>query len=41
MMVSGVPLASITSFLEQHSQWAMLLLFVLLTLESFGLPGPR
>ena len=40
MMVSGMPLASITSFLEQHSQWAMLLLFVLLTLESFGLPVP-
>ena len=40
MMVSGMPLASITSFLEQHSQWAMLLLFVLLALESFGLPVP-
>jgi len=28
------------TFVEQHSQWAMLLLFVLLTLESFGLPVP-
>ena len=39
-MVSDVPLASITSFLEQHSQWAMLMLFVLLMLESFGFPVP-
>jgi membrane protein DedA with SNARE-associated domain len=36
----GVPLASVLTFVEQHSQWAMLLLFVLLTLESFGLPVP-
>jgi membrane protein DedA with SNARE-associated domain len=36
----GVPLASVTTFVEQHSQWALLLLFVLLTLESFGLPVP-
>jgi len=36
----SVPLASITSVIEQHSQWAMLLLFVLLALESFGLPVP-
>jgi membrane protein DedA with SNARE-associated domain len=33
-------LASIPSFIEEHSQWAMLLMFVLLTLESFGLPLP-
>lgn len=33
-------LASITSFIDQHSQWALLLLFVLLALESFGLPLP-
>ena len=26
--------------MEQHSHWAILLLFVLLTLESFGLPVP-
>jgi membrane protein DedA with SNARE-associated domain len=32
--------ASITSFIEAHSQWALLLMFVLLTLESFGLPLP-
>ena len=32
--------ASVTSFVEAHSQWALLLLFVLLTLESFGLPLP-
>jgi membrane protein DedA with SNARE-associated domain len=35
-----MPLASITSFIEQHSQWALLLMFVLLALESFGLPLP-
>jgi membrane protein DedA with SNARE-associated domain len=28
------------TFIEQHSQWALLLMFVLLTLESFGLPVP-
>jgi membrane protein DedA with SNARE-associated domain len=33
-------LASITTFIDQHSQWALLLLFVLLALESFGLPLP-
>jgi membrane protein DedA with SNARE-associated domain len=33
-------LASITSFIEQHSQWALLLMFVLLALESFGRPLP-
>src|SRR6516165_9917710 len=33
-------LASITTFIDAHSQLAMLLLFVLLTLESFGLPVP-
>jgi membrane protein DedA with SNARE-associated domain len=32
--------ASVTTFVEQHSQWALLFLFVLLTLESFGLPVP-
>jgi membrane protein DedA with SNARE-associated domain len=31
---------SLTSFIEQHSQWALLLMFVLLFLESFGLPVP-
>ena len=36
----GPPLASLTSFVGQHSQWALLALFVLLTLESFGLPVP-
>jgi membrane-associated protein len=30
----------VTTFIEQHSQWAMLLMFALLTLESFGLPVP-
>jgi membrane-associated protein len=41
MSVSAdLPLASVLTFVEQHSQWAMLLLFVLLTLESFGLPVP-
>ncbi len=40
MMVVGMPVASILTFIEQHSQWAMLLMFALLTLESFGLPVP-
>ena len=35
-----MPLASLTTFVEQHGQWALLLLFALLTLESFGLPVP-
>jgi membrane protein DedA with SNARE-associated domain len=30
----------VTSFFAQHSGWAMVLLFALLTLESFGLPVP-
>lgn len=33
-------LGSITTFIDQHNQWALLLLFVLLALESFGLPLP-
>ena len=33
-------LASITSFIEAHSQWALLIMFALLVLESFGLPLP-
>ena len=33
-------LASLTSFIDAHSQWALLMLFVLLLLESFGLPLP-
>jgi membrane protein DedA with SNARE-associated domain len=32
--------ASITSFIEAHSGWALLLMFALLLLESFGLPLP-
>jgi membrane protein DedA with SNARE-associated domain len=37
----GAPVASaVTSFIQQHSQWALLLMFVLLVLESFGLPLP-
>ena len=35
-----VPLASITSYIDQHSKWALLLMFALLGLESFGLPLP-
>jgi membrane protein DedA with SNARE-associated domain len=35
-----MPLASITSFIDQHSQWALLVMFVLLAAESFGLPLP-
>lgn len=33
-------MASVTSFIDQHSQWALLLLFALVALESFGLPLP-
>jgi membrane protein DedA with SNARE-associated domain len=33
-------LFSLTTFIEHHSQWALLTMFVLLTLESFGLPVP-
>ncbi len=36
----AVLIASIQGFVEAHSQWALLLLFALLTLESFGLPVP-
>jgi membrane protein DedA with SNARE-associated domain len=39
-MGAMILLASITTFIDQHSQWALLLLFVLLALESFGLPLP-
>jgi membrane protein DedA with SNARE-associated domain len=35
-----VALASITSFIDAHSQWALLMMFGLLLLESFGLPVP-
>jgi len=34
------PLASLETFISEHSQWALLVLFVLLALESFGLPLP-
>jgi len=33
-------LGSITNYVEQHQQWALIIMFVLLTLESFGLPVP-
>ena len=36
----ALPLASVTSFIDQHSQWALLVMCVLLMLESFGLPLP-
>lgn len=32
--------ASVTSAIDQHRQWAAVLLFVLVALESFGLPLP-
>jgi membrane protein DedA with SNARE-associated domain len=35
-----VAVASLSTFVEQHSEWALLLLFALLALESFGLPLP-
>jgi len=40
MMAMAVPLASIQGFVESHSGWALLIMFALLTLESFGLPVP-
>jgi membrane protein DedA with SNARE-associated domain len=39
-MMQQVLVASIQSFVESHSQWALLIMFALLTLESFGLPVP-
>jgi len=36
----GPPLASLTSFVDEHGQWALLILFSLVALESFGLPLP-
>jgi membrane protein DedA with SNARE-associated domain len=36
----SVPVASLTTFIEQHEQLALLVMFTLLTLESFGLPVP-
>ena len=36
----ALPPASITTLIDAHRHWAMLLLFVLLALESFGLPVP-
>src|SRR5215813_11250621 len=40
MMPSAVPVESIQSFVESHSHWALLIMFALLALESFGLPLP-
>jgi membrane protein DedA with SNARE-associated domain len=40
MIRVSVPVGSIQSFVEAHNQWALLLMFALLTLESFGLPVP-
>src|SRR5215813_12376602 len=40
MMPSAVPVESIQSFVESHSHWALLIMFTLLALESFGLPVP-
>src|SRR5690349_883628 len=31
---------SIARFVEQHDQWALVVMFALLALESFGLPVP-
>jgi membrane protein DedA with SNARE-associated domain len=41
-MMAGVavPVESIQGFVEAHSQWALLIMFALLALESFGLPLP-
>ena len=35
-----MPLASISGVVEGHTRWALALLFLLLVLESFGLPLP-
>src|SRR4051812_45199600 len=35
-----MPVGSALTFVEHHERWALLLLLVLLTLESFGLPVP-
>lgn len=35
-----VPLASVSSYVEHHGHWALLLMFGLIALESFGLPVP-
>jgi membrane-associated protein len=35
-----VALGSIVTFIEHHDKWALLVLFALLTIESFGLPVP-
>jgi membrane protein DedA with SNARE-associated domain len=36
----STPVGSVTSFIDQHSQMALLLLFAIVALESFGLPLP-
>jgi membrane protein DedA with SNARE-associated domain len=38
--MTEMPIFSVLTFVEDHGSWALLLLFVLLTLESFGLPVP-
>jgi len=35
-----LPVASVTSLIDEHRHWALVLLFVLVALESFGLPLP-
>jgi membrane protein DedA with SNARE-associated domain len=35
-----LPVASVTTYVEHHSHWALLLMFGLITLESFGFPVP-
>lgn len=35
-----IALASVTTLIDQHRHWALLLLFALVLLESFGLPLP-
>jgi len=38
--VGATTLASITTFIEQQGMWALVLLFALVALESFGVPIP-
>ncbi len=40
MVVGMIVVGSLTTFIDQHRQWALLLLFGLVLLESFGLPLP-
>ena len=40
MRLTPEAIGSITTFVEHHDQWALVVMFLLLGLESFGLPVP-